>query len=84
MPSSIIEKEYKILLNELNNRTSLDKTFEYTDDEGKLIKFENMIESCYELDYNSVPAKYRLKFLDKLFPTLNQKVTLIWTYIYLL
>ena len=75
MPSSIIEKEYKILLNELNNRTSLDKTFEYTDDEGKLIKFENMIESCYELDYNSVPAKYRLKFLDKLFPTLNQKVT---------
>jgi hypothetical protein len=84
LPSSIIEKEYKILLNELNNRTSLDKTFEYTDDEGKLIKFENMIESCYELDYNSVPAKYRLKFLDKLFPTLNQKVTLIWTYIYLL
>ena len=75
MPSSIIEKEYKILLNELNNRTSLDKTFEYTDDEGKLIKFENMIESCYELDYNSVPARYRLKFLDKLFPTLNQKVT---------
>jgi hypothetical protein len=74
LPTRIVEKEFKILLGELNNQISINKTFEFTDDEGKLIKFENILESCYELDYNSVPARYRLKFLDKLFPTLDQKL----------
>ncbi len=32
-----------------------------------------MLVECYELDSNSIPARFRLKYLDRLFPEINQK-----------
>jgi hypothetical protein len=45
--------------------------FQYKDN---LIEISNIFEKCYELDNNEIPARYRLKYLDRLFPGLNQKV----------
>lgn len=74
LPTRIVDSEYKILLDELKNENTIDKVFEYTDDDGKSIKLENILETCYEFDSNEIPARYRLKYLDRLFPTMDQKV----------
>ena len=74
MPTRILEKEYNLLFTELNKRIDVDKTFQY-ECQGKTITMDNILESCYELDNNLIPARYRLKYLDRLFPGMNQKVS---------
>ena len=86
LPTRILRKEYDILQNELNKIEDIDKSFKYeytsqlttpnTDQKNKkskTIEFNNLIEDCYELDDNEIPARFKLKYLDKLFPGLDQK-----------
>ena len=73
-----MESEYKLLQKELDKQTNVDKSFRYElkTPENKLvnsIQIENMFLECYELDSNSQPARFRLKYLDRLFPDMNQK-----------
>ena len=58
---------------ELSQSPLLEKKFKgkYKEDE---VVFENILEECYELDSNADPARCRLKYLDKIFPEMNQKV----------
>ena len=46
----------------------------------ELIEIGNILEECYELDKNEIPARYRLKYLNKLFPNFNQKVNICYIY----
>ncbi len=78
LPTKILESEYKLLQDELDKQTNVDKSFCYKlkTPENKLvniIQIENMFLECYELDSNSQPARFRLKYLDRLFPDMNQK-----------
>ncbi len=72
MPTRIIETEYELLKAEVIKEKK-DLTFSYQYGE-KLVSFENILDECYELDKNEQPARYRLKYLDRLFPEINQKV----------
>ena len=49
-------------------------SFKYQYKENNLVQIENIFEECYELDNNENPARYRLKYLNRLFPNFNQKV----------
>ena len=72
LPTRIIETEYEILKNEIiKEEKDLSFSYMYGD---KLIEFKNILEECYELDKNEQPARYRLKYLNRLFPNINQKV----------
>lgn len=73
MPTRIIETEYELLKAEVIKEKK-DLTFSYQYGE-KLVSFENILDECYELDKNEQPARYRLKYLDRLFPQINQKVS---------
>jgi hypothetical protein len=35
---------------------------------------QNLLEHCYELDENEIPARFKLKHLDKVFENYNPKV----------
>jgi hypothetical protein len=72
LPTRIIETEYELLKAEVIKEKK-DLTFSYQYGE-KLVSFENILDECYELDKNEQPARYRLKYLDRLFPEINQKV----------
>jgi hypothetical protein len=63
---------------QLDKQTNVDKSFRYElkTPENKLvnnIQIDNMFLECYELDSNSQPARFRLKYLDRLFTDMNQK-----------
>ena len=79
LPTRILKEEYDKLKAVMDERSDIDKSFKYEfipklDEAAKsIVKFENLIEDCYELDDNEIPARYRLKYLDRLFgPSLNQ------------
>ncbi len=41
----------------------------------RMIDIENIFEFCYELDENEKPARYRLKYIEKVVPDYQEKVT---------
>ena len=73
LPTRIIADEFEILKNEVINQKSIQLNFSAVIKE-KTIKMDNILESCYELDENEIPARYRLAFLSKLFPNINIRV----------
>ena len=74
LPERILAKEYDILKSELESlKENIDLTFEYNL-KDKPYKLENIFEACYELDDNEMPARYRLKHLEKMFKDYNFKV----------
>ena len=60
-------------MSELDKKT-IDKSYEFHTETKGTIKIENVFKECYELDSNSQPARFRLKYLDRLFPEMNQRV----------
>lgn len=73
LPAKIPQIEFELLKHEINLE-SIDLQFKYDYSKGRLIQFENILNHCYELDANEIPAKYKLKNLDSLFPNVNIKV----------
>ena len=80
LPTRIIATEFEKLKNEvrhINEHVDLfehiDLSFSYKYAE-RLIELHDIMEYCYELDENACPAIYRLKYLDRIFPTINHKV----------
>ena len=63
----MFQRELKIL----NEPDLIQFNYKYKEE---LIEIGNILEECYELDNNELPARYRLKHLDRLFPKFNQKV----------
>lgn len=53
----------------------MDFSFSYKSDELNL-DIENIFEFCYELDENEIPARYRLKQLDRVFQNFTDKVNI--------
>ena len=74
LPTRIVKTEFEKLKNEIN-KMQIDVTFSYKFKEES-IEIENIMEYCYELDNNEDPARYRLKYLYKIFPKINRKVIL--------
>ena len=74
LPTRILESEYNLFQRELkilNEPDLIQFNYKYKEE---LIEIGNILEECYELDNNEIPARYRLKHLDRLFPKFNQKV----------
>jgi NACHT domain- and WD repeat-containing protein len=67
LPTRIVEDEYNIIKNEMANyEDEIDLKFELNlENDEKVI--DNLLDYCYELDTNEVPARYRLKYLNKIF-----------------
>ncbi len=72
--------------NELKDDASVDLSFgaEYSNiaDVNKetfpiILQMNNILESCYELNENEIPARYRLKYLTKIFKEYNEKVIIV-------
>jgi hypothetical protein len=72
LPTRIVADEFEKLKTELYKFKEIDLTFNYKYGEN-LIELKNIMEYCYELDENEKPARYRLKYLNRLFPTINHK-----------
>lgn len=95
MPTRIIAKEYEILRDEMQSSPPEDYelVFEYTkaagerpdeepDDKPFHIQIDNLFEHCYELDENEMPARYKLKNMDKIFTDFNHKMPIygkVWS-----
>ena len=77
LPTRIIANEFEKLKNEISS-ANVDLNFSYKYGEHS-IEFENVLACCYELDENASPTIYRLKYLDRIFPNLNHKVSEIKT-----
>ena len=80
LPTRIIKEELDMLKAELNKRADVDKSFKYEfvprleENVKIMVTFANLMEDCYELDDNEIPARYRLKYLDRLFESgVNQR-----------
>lgn len=73
LPTDIKEKDYNILKDEIS-KENIDFSFSYKYDDDKTFNFKNILQECYELDTNPKKPIYRLKYLDQLFPNVNQKV----------
>lgn len=82
LPTRIIKEEYELFAREIeSNKENLDLTFKYEkiDDKDSMefiesIYIENLFKNCYELDENEIPARYKLKHLDRLLPNFDAKV----------
>jgi hypothetical protein len=77
LPTRIVEDEYLIFKNEINKLDNDLLNFKFKYKENNPVEFLNIFEECFELDNNETPARYRLKYLNKLFPGLNQKVFIL-------
>jgi hypothetical protein len=82
LPTRIIADEFEILRSELNDhqRTNLDFKYECTfttDDVEKSIKIHDLLDECYELDQNEIPARYKLKYISSVLPEYSEKVVII-------
>ena len=74
MPTRIVATEFEIIRSEIKKFTNeFDLSFSFKYGEN-LVELENILDYCYELDDNEKPSRYRLKFLNKIFPNLNHKV----------
>lgn len=90
LPTRIIKEEYELFARNIEaNKSHLDLTFHYDDaDDAHLmgtsesssgkqrpkISIENLFIECYQLDENEMPARYKLKHLDRLLPGFDDKV----------
>jgi len=68
LPTRIIQAEYEKL-----RCASFDTAFEFQYSKTRTVSFSNLVEDCYELDDNETPARFRLKYLSKLLPGIDQK-----------
>ena len=76
LPTRIVASEFELIRSEIKTKfkNDFDLSFSYKYGEY-LVELENILDYCYELDENEEPSRYRLKFLNKIFPNLNHKVT---------
>jgi len=95
LPTRILAKEYELIRNELNSiRDQYDLTYKFDEKEYlqsqnveeeranyRIIEIENIFEFCYELDENEKPARYRLKYLDRIIPEYKEKVSSVCLFI---
>lgn len=65
--------EFDLIKKEVEKSNAPNLRFSVTCNE-KNIEIANVLLDCYEFDENEVPARYRLKYLDKIFPDLNINV----------
>ena len=75
LPTRILTKEYEILREELScikESNEINLEFESISDKRQL-NIKNLFEECYELDENEIPSRYKLKMLEKIIPTYNEK-----------
>ena len=75
LPTRILAKEYEILRKEsqaLQQSNEIDLSFEY--ESGRNISFDDVFQECYELDENEIPARFKLKFIERIIPNYNEKV----------
>ena len=75
LPTRIIADEFEIMRKEMKNHAELDFRFEATH-LGSAIRMENLIEDCYVLDENEIPARYRLKYISSIISTYDSSVSL--------
>ena len=77
LPTRILAKEYEILRKEsqaLQQSNEIDLSFEY--ESSRNISFDDVFQECYELDENEIPARFKLKFIERIIPNYNEKVIL--------
>lgn len=77
LPTRIIRREYEIFKSEIEANSELkllDFSFSYDNKEEISLNISNLFEFCYQLDENEIPARYRLKHMDKIIPSFNDKV----------
>ena len=58
---------------EMKNHPEIDFRFTTTCDDAT-INMENVIEDCYILDHNEIPARYRLKYISAVIPNYSSDV----------
>lgn len=85
LPTRIIKEEYDLFAKYIEaNKDHIDLAFHYEhiqDDalghETKTpnVDIQNLFAECYELDENEIPARYKLKHLDRLLPDFEDKVS---------
>lgn len=82
LPTRIIKEEYELFGKNIE-ANKLDLTFHYdnstdanlsTKTAELKIELDNIFVDCYELDENEIPARYKLKHLDRLLPGFVDKV----------
>ena len=78
LPTRIIAKEFEIFREEFQSSNVLnEKDLKFTfsgKSEKRQMDVKNLLDECYELDDNEIPARYKLKFLEKLIPSYDEKV----------
>ena len=75
LPTRIVATEFELIRSEIKTKLTndFDLSFSYKYGED-LVELENILDYCYELNENEEPSRYRLKFLNHIFPNLNHKV----------
>lgn len=84
LPTRIIKEEYELFAKEIEAyKEALDLSFHYDEKDDShldgaalmpVVDIENLFEYCYELDDNEIPARYKLKHLDRVFTGFDHKV----------
>lgn len=70
MTRKIDFEEFGILKEQLDPDEDLSLFYEYENNDKEIIiyKIDNVMEECYKLDTNNVPANYRLLPISKIIP----------------
>jgi hypothetical protein len=72
LPTAIDSEEFEILKSQLqtlqSNAFSVSCTYEKDSPEPIEYKIENVLDQCYKIDTNSVPAMYRLMRISEIIP----------------
>lgn len=83
LPTRIIKGEYELFSQEMEAyKEILDLSFVYdniddpmdSDQKKPQINIKNLFEYCYELDENEIPARYKLKHVDRILNDYDSKV----------
>jgi NACHT domain- and WD repeat-containing protein len=74
LPTRIVADEYELIRSEINKSiNNFDLKFKYEYNTDIIVESDNILDYCYELDENEKPFRYRLKYLNKIFPNINHK-----------